>query len=30
MERFGFNEAEFEPYFQSIAVKNNKALFGKG
>ena len=29
MERFGFNEAEFEPYFQSIAVKNNKALFGK-
>jgi voltage-gated potassium channel len=30
MERFGFNETEFEPYFQSIAVKNNKALFGKG
>jgi len=30
MQRFGFNEAEFEPYFQSIAVKNNKALFGKG
>ncbi|MBM3338165.1 MAG: hypothetical protein FJY60_10870, partial [Betaproteobacteria bacterium] len=30
MERFGFNEAEFEPYFQSIAVKNNKGLFGKG
>jgi voltage-gated potassium channel len=29
MERFGFNEIEFEPYFQSIAVKNNKALFGK-
>lgn len=29
MERFGFNEAEFAPYFQSIAVKNNKALFGK-
>ena len=29
MERFGFNEVEFEPYFQSIAVKNNKALFGK-
>lgn len=30
MERFGFNETEFEPYFKSIAVKNNKALFGKG
>jgi uncharacterized tellurite resistance protein B-like protein len=30
MERFGFNEAEFDPYFKSIAVKNNKALFGKG
>lgn len=29
MERFGFNEIEFEPYFQSIAVKNNKALFSK-
>jgi voltage-gated potassium channel len=29
MARFGFNEIEFEPYFQSIAVKNNKALFSK-
>jgi voltage-gated potassium channel len=26
---FGFNDAEFDPYFNSIAVKNNSALFGK-
>jgi predicted TIM-barrel fold metal-dependent hydrolase len=26
---FGFNDAEFDPYFNSIVVKNNKALFGK-
>lgn len=29
MRAFGFDEAEFTPYFKSIAVKNNKALFGK-
>ena len=29
MKTFGFDEAEFDPYFQSIAVKNNKALFSK-
>jgi hypothetical protein len=28
MQEFGFDEKEFEPYFHSIAVKNNRALFG--
>ena len=28
MQVFGFDEKEFEPYFHSIAVKNNRALFG--
>lgn len=28
MHAFGYEEAEFEPYFHSIAVKNNRALFG--
>jgi len=28
MHAFGYQETEFEPYFHSIAVKNNRALFG--
>ncbi len=28
MHAFGYQEKEFEPYFHSIAVKNNRALFG--
>ena len=27
MQTFGFNEQQFQPYFHSIAVKNNRALF---
>ncbi len=27
MQSFGYDEAEFEPFFHSIAVKNNQALF---
>lgn len=28
MREFGYDESEFGPYFHSIAVKNNRALFG--
>ncbi len=28
MQEFGFDESQFGPYFHSIAVKNNRALFG--
>ena len=28
MQEFGYDEAQFRPYFHSIAVKNNRALFG--
>ncbi len=27
MHSFGYDEKEFEPFFQSIAVKNNRDLF---
>ena len=27
MQTFGYNEEQFAPYFHSIAVKNNRALF---
>jgi hypothetical protein len=27
MQTFSYDEQQFEPYFHSIAVKNNRALF---